>query len=47
MLVRDGRLRVLATAAGDLQFERKEVRADTTTRDPSLLLDLMLSALER
>jgi predicted glycosyltransferase len=46
MLVRDGRLRVLATA-GDLQFERKAVRADTTTRDPSLLLDLMLSALER
>ena len=46
MLVRDGRLRVLATA-GDLQLERKAVRADTTTRDPALLLDLMLSALER
>jgi uncharacterized protein len=46
MLVRDGRLRVLSTA-GDLQLERKAVRADTTTRDPALLLDLMLSALER
>ena len=46
MLVRDGRLRVLA-AASDLQLERKAVRTDTTTRDPALLLDLMLSALER
>jgi predicted glycosyltransferase len=46
MLVRDGRLCVLA-AASDLQLERKAVRADTTTRDPALLLDLMLSALER
>jgi uncharacterized protein len=46
MLVRDGRLRVLA-AASDIRLERKVVRADTTTRDPALLLDLMLSALER
>ena len=46
MLVRDGRLRVLA-AASDIRLERRVVRADTTTRDPALLLDLMLAALER
>lgn len=46
MLVRDGRLRVLA-AASDLQLEKRAVPADTTTRDPALVLDMMLSALER
>ena len=45
MLVRAGRLSVLASA-NDLQLERKPVRDDATTREPSLLLDLMLSALE-
>ncbi len=45
MLVRAGRLSVLASA-NDLQLERKPVRDDATTREPALLLDLMLSALE-
>ena len=45
MLVGDGRLRML-DSANDLHFERKPVRDEATTRDPALLLDLMLSALE-
>jgi hypothetical protein len=46
MLVRDGRLRVL-DSANDLHLERKPVRDEATTRNPALLLDLMLSALAR
>jgi predicted glycosyltransferase len=44
MLIHDGRLRVL-TSADDLVLVRRE-QTVTTERDPGLLLDLMLSALE-
>jgi predicted glycosyltransferase len=45
MLIREGRLRVLASPAG-LELSKRAIRAERPTRDPSLLLDLMLSALE-
>ena len=45
MLVDEGRLRVLASA-DDLAPARRVDEAEPTTRDPALLLDLMLSALE-
>jgi predicted glycosyltransferase len=44
-LVHDGRLRVLH-APEELRIERRARDATPTTRDPALLLDLMLSALE-
>ncbi len=44
MLVRDGRLRVL-TSVGELELARRSAAAGET-RDPALLLDLMLGALE-
>jgi len=46
MLVDEGRLRVLA-AADDLEPAKRTDEAEPTTRDPALLLDLMLTALER
>jgi predicted glycosyltransferase len=45
-LVNEGRLRVL-TAAEDLQLEKRNAAGTRTERDPALLLDLMLAALER
>jgi uncharacterized protein len=45
-LVGEGRLRIL-TSAEDLELERREQVGRRTERDPALLLDLMLSALER
>ena len=45
MLVRDGRLRVLASADAVVLAKRPPER-EAYTRNPSLLLDLMLSALE-
>jgi uncharacterized protein len=45
-LVNEGRLRVLTTAE-DLQLEKRTAAGTRTERDPALLLDLMLSALER
>ncbi len=45
MLVDEGRLRVLASA-DVLEATKRTGGARSTTRDPSLLLDLMLSALE-
>ena len=44
-LVNEGRLRVLTTAE-DLQLEKRKAAGTRTERDPALLLDLMLSALE-
>jgi uncharacterized protein len=44
-LVNEGRLRVLTTAE-DLQLEKRTAAGTRTERDPALLLDLMLSALE-
>lgn len=44
-LVREGRLRRLASAA-DLVLEKRTPSNSTPTRDPALLLDLFLSALE-
>ena len=44
-LVNEGRLRVL-TRAEDLQLEKRTAAGTRTERDPALLLDLMLSALE-
>ena len=44
-LVEEGRLRVL-TSADDLRIERTPTRTAPPSRDPALLLDLMLSALE-
>ncbi len=44
-LVKEGRLRVL-TSADELELEKREDAARPTGRDPALLLDLMLSALE-
>lgn len=44
MLVRDGRLRVLASADAVVLAKRPPER-EAYTRNPSLLLDLMLSAL--
>ena len=46
MLVRDGRLRLL-TSADAIELVKKPSRREPQTRDPALLLDLMLSALER
>jgi predicted glycosyltransferase len=43
-LVRDGRLRVL-TSADDLVPAKRSSAGGSTTRDPALLLDLLLSAL--
>jgi uncharacterized protein len=44
-LVDEGRLRVLLSAA-DLRLEKRTASATATERDPALLLDLMLTALE-
>jgi predicted glycosyltransferase len=44
-LVRDGRLRVLR-AADELEPAKRAAAATPTTRDPALLLDLLLTALE-
>ena len=44
-LLRDGRLRLL-TAADELVVEKRREITTPTTRDPALLLDVMLSALE-
>ena len=45
-LVKEGRLRLL-TSADELELEKREAMAsDGSERDPALLLDLMLSALE-
>ncbi len=44
-LIADGRLRLLSDAAG-LELIRKQRAGERTRRDPELLLDLMLSALE-
>ncbi len=44
LLVAEGRLRLLA-AADDLRLEKRPVGAAPATRDPTLMLDLMLSAL--
>jgi len=45
-LVEQGRLRVL-TSADDLLVEKRGEATQRTERDPALLLDLMISALER
>jgi uncharacterized protein len=45
-LVRDGRLRVLHSVA-QLELAQRPATTAPTTRDPALLLDLMLTALER
>jgi predicted glycosyltransferase len=44
-LVAEGRLRLLRSAA-ELRLEQKPPAALPRTRDPALLLDLMLTALE-
>jgi len=44
-LVREGRLRVLGSA-DELRLEKRTATATRTERDPALLLDLLLSALE-
>ncbi len=46
LLVGDGRLRVL-TSADAIELTKRGTRAAVEARDPSLMLDLMLSALER
>ena len=46
MLVGEGRLRLL-TSASDLDPAKRSDQAEPTTRDPAMMLDLMLSALER
>jgi uncharacterized protein len=46
MLVHDGRLRLL-TSADAIELVKKPPHGEPQTRDPALLLDLMLSALER
>jgi predicted glycosyltransferase len=45
-LVQGGRLRVL-TSADDLQVEKRAAPGTPTERDPAMLLDLLLTALER
>jgi predicted glycosyltransferase len=45
-LVHGGKLRVL-TSADDLQVEKRAARGTPTERDPAMLLDLLLTALER
>jgi predicted glycosyltransferase len=45
-LVNEGRLRLLTTAE-DLKIEKRRAGGARTERDPAVLLDLMLSALER
>ena len=45
-LVNEGRLRVL-TSADDARLEKRAATRARRRRDPALLLDLMLSALER
>jgi predicted glycosyltransferase len=44
-LVEQGRLRIL-TSAKNLQLDKRTGSGTTTKRDPALLLDLMLTALE-
>ncbi|HET7744638.1 MAG TPA: DUF354 domain-containing protein [Gaiellaceae bacterium] len=44
-LIREGRLRPLRTA-DELVLEKRAARAEGTERDPALLLDLLLTALE-
>ena len=44
-LVRDGRLRVLKSAA-ELELSKRVPSTEQATRDPALLLDLMLTAVE-
>jgi hypothetical protein len=43
--VKEGRLRVL-TAAMELELAKRESTVTPVTRDPRVLLDLMMSALE-
>jgi predicted glycosyltransferase len=45
LLVRAGRLRVLGSA-GDLEVRKRTAAARRVERDPALLLDLFLTALE-
>jgi predicted glycosyltransferase len=45
-LIAEGRLRTL-TAADDLRVVKKPIGSTPSTRDPALLLDLLLTALER
>ncbi len=45
-LVKHGRLRVL-TAADDLRVEKRSASGTATGRDPAVLLDLLLTALEQ
>jgi uncharacterized protein len=45
-LVEDGRLRKL-TSADELEVEKRSAPGTTTERDPAVLLDLLLTALER
>ena len=44
-LVEEGRLRIL-TSADDLRVEKRTTAGTPTERDPALMLDLLLSALE-
>jgi predicted glycosyltransferase len=46
VLVGEGRLRPLRSA-GDLELRKRDEAAERVRRDPAVLLDLMLSALER
>ena len=45
-LVEEGRLRLLASAA-ELTVEKRAAPGTPTERDPAVLLDLLLTALER
>jgi predicted glycosyltransferase len=45
-LVHEGRLRIL-TSTDDLTLAKREPRSRATTRDPALVVDLLLSVLER
>ena len=42
----EGRLRVL-TSADELRVEKRTTAGTPTERDPAIMLDLLLSALER
>ena len=46
VLVNEGRLRIL-TSTEELPLEKRESTTQRIERDPAVLLDLMLSALER
>jgi len=45
LLVREGRLRVLGSA-GELELRKRDAARPGVERDPALLLDLFLTALE-